>query len=134
MNDQQILALALRLSPWAGLVVSLLYIAINKVGPVWLADWRASRQQARATREAERKTREDDEQAERKVTATLYDRLVSQTAEMIKFIATSTDAIHEITRALDSNTQQLYRITHSVERGPNCPLPACPFMGKKDRP
>lgn len=65
MTDQQIFTLILRLSPWAGFAVSLLYIVANKVGPVWLSDWREKRQQERLTAEAARKARDDEEQEER---------------------------------------------------------------------
>jgi hypothetical protein len=127
MTESQLFALALRFTPWAGFVIALVYIVVNKVGPVWLADWREARQQERQAKEAERKARDDEEREERRTTKTLYERVISQSTENIKFIASATEAIHGMTRSLDSNTQQMYHLTQSVERGPACPLPGCVY-------
>jgi hypothetical protein len=130
MTEAQLFALAMRLTPWAGFAFAVLYIVINKISPVWLADWREARQQERAAQEAARKARNEEEQEERLTNKTLYESMISQGTEMIKFIASATEAVHSMTRSLDSNTQQLYHLTKSVEKGPSCPLPDCPFMSK----
>jgi hypothetical protein len=131
MTEQQILAFAWQLGPWAGLVVCVTYIIVNKVGPVWLADWRDKRKQTREADEAERLARIKEDNEERKTVITLYERLVAQNVETVRYIASATEAIHSFTRALDGNTLQIYQLTQSVERGPKCPLPDCPFMGKE---
>jgi len=133
MTESQILALAWRLGPWAGFVLAVVYIVANKVGPVWLAEWRAQRVQSRAAEEAKRLARAEEEKEERKMVIALYERLVAQNIEMVKFIASTTEAIHSFTRALDGNTQEVYRLRESVHRGPECPLPKCPFMNSSQK-
>lgn len=128
MTESQILALAWRLSPWAGFILALVYIVANRVGPIWLAEWRETRKQSREAEEAKRRLQIEEEKEERKSVITLYERLVAQSYEMVQFISSATEAIHSSTRSLDANTQQIYHLTQAVERGPRCPLPDCPFM------
>ena len=128
MTEQQVLALALRLGPWAGFILALAYIVANKVGPTWLADWREQRKQIRETEEAERKARAEEEKEDRNTIMTFYERLVTQESKMIEFIGAATESQHALARSLDDNTRQLYHLTQTVERGPRCPLPDCPFI------
>ena len=132
MTESQILALAWRLGPWAGFILALVYIAANKVGPIWLADWREARKLARAKEEAERLARVDEEKEERRMVTALYERLVDQSSEMTRFIASATEAIHSLGRSVDANTQELYRHGKASERVLRCPLPGCLFI--KDEP
>jgi hypothetical protein len=127
-TEQQVLALALRLGPWAGLILAIAYIIANKLGPTWLEEWRAQRRQIRETEEAERKARVEEEKEDRKTIMTFYERLVTQESKMIEFIGAATESQHALARSLDDNTRQLYHLTQTVERGPRCPLPNCPYI------
>jgi hypothetical protein len=114
MTEQQILAFAWRLGPWAGLVICVTYIIANKVGPIWLDDWREQRRKAREALDVERQARIEEEREDRKNIILFYERLMAQNSEMTKFIANASEAIHEFTRAMDLNTLQLYRLTQAV--------------------
>ena len=128
MTEQQIIAAVARWWPLGGFILSVIYIAANKLGPVWLADWREQRKQVRETEEAERKARIEEEKEDRKTIMTFYERLVTQESKMIEFIGAATESQHALARSLDDNTRQLYHLTQTVERGPRCPLPDCPFI------
>ena len=113
MTDAQILALVGRLSPWAGFAAALLYIILNKLGPQWLSEYWSERK------------------ARSKAEAGSYERLFAQQEKTLSFISSATEAIHSMTRSLDGNTQQVFRLGESIERGGRCPLPDCPFIGKE---
>ena len=87
--------------PWVAMGLMLVYIMANKLGPQWVAAWFEERKTVR--------------QAEINV----YERFISQQTETLKFIAGATEAIHSMsdsfTRALDANTQQVYRLTEIIE-------------------
>jgi len=117
MTEQAILSLVMERGPWVAMIVMLAYIIANKLGPQWLSAWIE-----------ERKTM-------RKSEMSVYERFIAQQAETLKFIASATEAIHSMsdsfTRALDANTQQVYRLTEAQREGGKCPLPDCPFMEHK---
>ena len=113
MTEQQIVAFALKPGPWAGFAAALLYIVVNKLGPQWMtAYW-------------------DERKARSKSEAGSYERLFAQQEKTLSFISSATEAIHSMTRSLDGNTQQVFRLGESIERGGRCPLPDCPFIGKE---
>ena len=119
MSEQTMLALAARYSPWVMLVISVVYIAVNRMWPEWLV----------ARREM-RKLKAEAELAEKEKLAAVYERFIEQNTQMIQFIASAAEALHSQDRSLDANTQQIYHLTQAVERGPKCPLPDCPFMNR----
>jgi len=103
MTEVQFVALAKEWGPWVAMALMLVYIVANRLGPQWLAAWFEERKAAR------------------KAEINVYERFISQQAETLKFIASATEAIHfmsdSFTRALDANTQQVYRLTEAIEHG-----------------
>jgi hypothetical protein len=90
--------------PWVAMALMLIYIGANKLGPQWLAAWFDERKGARAAEE------------------NVYERFIAQQAETLKFIASATATIQGLGRAVDSNTQQMYRLTDAASEGGHCPL------------
>lgn len=103
MTDLQFVALAKDWGPWVAMGLMLVYIVANKLGPQWLSAWFEERK------------------AVRKAEINIYERFILQQVETLKFIASATEAIHfmsdSFTRALDANTQQVYRLTEIIEHG-----------------
>jgi len=132
MTEQQLFALLLRVSPWAGLVISLLYIVANRIGPVFIRDW-----------QEQRKLNRDQSKTEHEAIVNVYERLLQREDEQQKgmialqkdtvgVIASATEAINAITKSLDQNSMQVFRLGEAVSRGGQCPLPDCPFINRSE--
>jgi hypothetical protein len=113
----ELLPFAERWGPWILILVYTTYKFVPVLAERLIPDWLAG---MRETRNKERES-----------LASVYERFIAQNSETIRFIASATEALHSFQRALDANTQQMYHLTQSVERGPRCPLPDCPFMNKE---
>jgi len=121
MTELQFITLLKDWGGWFGAALMLIYVMANKIGPQWLASWFEERKAARKADEVERKARIEEERSERESIIKVYERLIDQSehqserdTEVVKFIANAAEAIHEFTRAIDANTQQLYRLTQVI--------------------
>lgn len=74
--------------------------------------------------------RREDDAAKRASAQSITDRVITVIENNSHVMTAVSMSVGGVQRALDANTQQLSRITDSVERGPECPLPGCPFMNK----
>ena len=110
----EFLPFAERWGPWFLVLIYVVAkgtpVILEKLIPDWIAGIRAQK----ATAAAELKE--------------VYERLITQQDKMLNFIASATMALEAMQRAMDGNTQQLYRVQQSIEHGPDCPLPNCPYL------
>ena len=101
MSETQFLASVGQYGPWVTIILLISYIVSTKLGPQAL------------------KSFFDERKAQRQEQINVYDKFIVAYAENTKYIASNTRAIEAMnentTRALDANTQQLYRLTHAIE-------------------
>lgn len=92
---------------------------LDKIIPNWMAGIRERRNKARQS-----------EADDRKALLAVYERFIDQQKETLKYLGSATAVNQSVQRSLDQNTQEIMRLRVAVERGPRCPLPDCPFMGR----
>jgi hypothetical protein len=98
-------------------IVKALPVALDKVWPQLLAQRQTEKARAARAMATELST-----------LTSVYDKFIAMQSQTLQFVGSATESINSMTRALDANTQQMFRLTDVVKEGPRCPLPACPFM------
>ena len=102
------------------LVVKFVPLALEKIWPEWMA---SIREQIKAKSEAEMSGRAE--------LMKIYERLITSLEMNARFVSNAALTLNGMERAIDANTRQVAEITEIVRRGPDCPLPGCPFMGER---
>lgn len=88
-------------------------VMADKLAPEWMA---ARREESAAKRAGQDK---------------IVDKVISVVESNTRFASAVAASMNNLERAIDANTQQLSRMTEIVRRGPECPLPSCPWMNKE---
>jgi hypothetical protein len=115
---QELLEFAEKYGPWLVIFIYTAYKFVPVAAEKLIPDWVSNRHAA--------------QKAERETVISVYERFIAQNAQTISFISSATEALHSFVRSLDANTQQVFHMTKTVERGPSCPLPDCPYWESKE--
>jgi hypothetical protein len=113
---------------WGWTVAIVLYAA-SKLIPAFVDRYMPDLMTAR---NEEKKAARDSVASDRAELLRAYDRMVAMQDKTLNFVASCSSAIQSMQRSMDGNTQELFRVREAVERGPECPLQNCPFMGKNE--